>query len=209
MLREPARALPAPRPEAFVTPDDAFLQAILESPDDDTPRLIYADWLEEHGQPERAEFIRLQCLLARMPVDDPRQHKRKARERELAAANGKTWIGPLVGLVTDWQLRRGFVECITIMWRAFRNCHEDYLFRLTPLRELRPLSCSLGGLAFCPLVGRLARIDLRDSHLYDAAVKVLVESPYLANVTLDLRDNFLTDEGKQILLARFGDRIRF
>jgi uncharacterized protein (TIGR02996 family) len=39
--------------------DDAFLQAILDAPDDDTPRLVYADWLEEYGQPDRAAFIRV------------------------------------------------------------------------------------------------------------------------------------------------------
>ena len=44
--------------------DDAFLQAILDAPDDDTPRLVYADWLEEHGQPDRAEFIRSRGLPA-------------------------------------------------------------------------------------------------------------------------------------------------
>ena len=49
-----------------MTHDDAFLQAILESPDDDTPRLVYADWLDEHGQSDRAEFIRESCLLARL-----------------------------------------------------------------------------------------------------------------------------------------------
>ena len=37
-----------------------LLRAVLESPYDDLPRLVYADWLEEHGQPERAEFIRHQ-----------------------------------------------------------------------------------------------------------------------------------------------------
>ena len=49
-----------------MTHDDAFLQAILESPDDDTPRLAYADWLDEHGDPDRAEFLRVQGLLARL-----------------------------------------------------------------------------------------------------------------------------------------------
>ena len=34
--------------------DEAFLQAIRENPDDDAPRLIYADWLEERGDPRRA-----------------------------------------------------------------------------------------------------------------------------------------------------------
>ena len=41
-----------------------LLQAVLDSPDNDAPRLIYADWLDERGEPERAEFIRIQCELA-------------------------------------------------------------------------------------------------------------------------------------------------
>jgi uncharacterized protein (TIGR02996 family) len=46
----------------------AFLAAICAQPDDDTARLVYADWLEEFGgEPERAEFIRVQCELARLP----------------------------------------------------------------------------------------------------------------------------------------------
>ena len=37
----------------------ALLAAIAASPDDDLPRLVYADWLDENGRPLRAEFIRL------------------------------------------------------------------------------------------------------------------------------------------------------
>lgn len=47
---------------------DAFLAAILESPDDDGPRLIFADYLEENGDPARGEFIRIQCAIARLPA---------------------------------------------------------------------------------------------------------------------------------------------
>ena len=43
----------------------AFREAIIADPDDDAPRLVYADWLEEHGDAEYAEFIRVQCELAR------------------------------------------------------------------------------------------------------------------------------------------------
>jgi uncharacterized protein (TIGR02996 family) len=43
--------------------EKAFLRAVCEHPDDDRPRLIFADWLDEHGDP-RGEFIRLQCALA-------------------------------------------------------------------------------------------------------------------------------------------------
>src|SRR5262249_26518532 len=60
---------------------DAFLSDILESPDDDTSRLIYADWLDDHGQPERAEFIRVQIELARLPYRDRRRLSLEQRER--------------------------------------------------------------------------------------------------------------------------------
>ena len=43
----------------------AFIHSIREAPDDDAPRLVYADWLEDNGDPQRAEFIRVQCELAR------------------------------------------------------------------------------------------------------------------------------------------------
>jgi uncharacterized protein (TIGR02996 family) len=37
---------------------DAFLDAIFDHPDDDTPRLVYADWLQEGGYEDYAQFIR-------------------------------------------------------------------------------------------------------------------------------------------------------
>jgi len=45
-----------------------FIPDICEHPDDDSIRLIYADYLEDHGDPERAEFIRVQ-----VEVNGPRQ----------------------------------------------------------------------------------------------------------------------------------------
>lgn len=44
-----------------------LLAAVLASPDDDNVRLVYADWLQENGQGDRAEFIRVQLRLAKMP----------------------------------------------------------------------------------------------------------------------------------------------
>jgi uncharacterized protein (TIGR02996 family) len=41
-----------------------FLQAIRTDPDDDTVRLVYADWLDDRGEGDRAEFIRVQVKLA-------------------------------------------------------------------------------------------------------------------------------------------------
>lgn len=49
------------RVQLQLTDDEAsFRKAICWNPADDAPRLIYADWLDEHGKEEHAEFIRLQ-----------------------------------------------------------------------------------------------------------------------------------------------------
>ncbi|HEV3384748.1 MAG TPA: TIGR02996 domain-containing protein, partial [Gemmata sp.] len=37
---------------------DALHAAICANPDDDTPRLVFADWLDEHGEAKRAAYIR-------------------------------------------------------------------------------------------------------------------------------------------------------
>lgn len=47
-----------------MTDRDAFLTAICARPFDDLPRLVFADWLDEHGEPEFAAFIRLGCHLS-------------------------------------------------------------------------------------------------------------------------------------------------
>lgn len=41
----------------------ALFAAVLAEPEDDTPRLVYADWLDEHGRTDRADLIRVQCWL--------------------------------------------------------------------------------------------------------------------------------------------------
>ena len=69
-----------------------FLQAICEEPDDDAHRLVYADWLDDHGDADRAEFIRLQCALARMDDEDEAM---KAREAELLRLHGEAWVAEL------------------------------------------------------------------------------------------------------------------
>jgi uncharacterized protein (TIGR02996 family) len=64
-----------------MSPEEGFLLEIRAAPEDDCPRLVYADWLEEHGQSERSEFIRVQCRLARLPDDHPDREGLQDRER--------------------------------------------------------------------------------------------------------------------------------
>src|SRR5437867_4475006 len=72
---------------------DAFLQAILDAPDDDTPRLVYADWLDEHGDSPRAEFIRVQIERSRLAADDEQRWPLQDRESALRKKYGSKWLG--------------------------------------------------------------------------------------------------------------------
>jgi uncharacterized protein (TIGR02996 family) len=65
-----------------VTDREALFWAILEDPDDDTLRLIYADALEESGEDRRAAFIRTQVELANVPEYDPAWIRFRYLDRE-------------------------------------------------------------------------------------------------------------------------------
>lgn len=56
---------------AFTVPEAErpFLNNIIEAPDDTLRRLVFADWLEENGQSERATFIRARCAIDDKPPD--------------------------------------------------------------------------------------------------------------------------------------------
>jgi uncharacterized protein (TIGR02996 family) len=53
---------------------DALLAAICANPHEDTPRLAFADWLNENGEDARAEFIRAQCALAQAEDEHDRSY---------------------------------------------------------------------------------------------------------------------------------------
>ncbi|MBY0460679.1 MAG: TIGR02996 domain-containing protein [Gemmataceae bacterium] len=63
----------------------ALLAAIRSQPDEDTPRLAYADWLDENEAPIQAEFIRLQCRLASGSAADADYPDTLERYAEVAA----------------------------------------------------------------------------------------------------------------------------
>src|SRR4051812_31182343 len=96
---------------------DAFLQAVRAAPDEDAPRLLYADWLDERGEHGHAEVIRLQCELARAAEDDPRHDDLTKRSAALEKAHAKAVLRPLRAALnrprrqlTHWKFRRGFLE---------------------------------------------------------------------------------------------------
>jgi uncharacterized protein (TIGR02996 family) len=125
-----------------MTDRQAFLRAIRESPDDDLPRLVYADWLEEHGEPGRASLFRVQVEVG------PGKHG-MASDRELELLTNASLLHEIAALPQDaWmlfphrhcaafeaqhkatgailfcQMVRGFVEkvtCTAEAWRSFAD----------------------------------------------------------------------------------------
>jgi uncharacterized protein (TIGR02996 family) len=112
---------------------DAFLRNIRENPDDDTARLVFADWLDENGDPERAEFIRLQIELSRIEWGDPRWAPLQARESNLLDANRDRWLQGLPKACRDKvAFERGFVATASVTGKQFLRWAEKLKER-TPL----------------------------------------------------------------------------
>jgi uncharacterized protein (TIGR02996 family) len=86
-----------------------LLQGVKENPADDAPRLVLADWLEEHGDP-RGELVRLQVHLAREGEEGPEREEWRRREEELRGRHAAAWVGPLQPLLRDWSFHRGLLR---------------------------------------------------------------------------------------------------
>jgi uncharacterized protein (TIGR02996 family) len=116
-----------------------FLEDILAHPDDDAPRLIFADWLEEEqGDSDRAEFIRVQIERARLPEWDARQVRLRLRERELIEQKGQKWKEelPRIKGISWEEFRRGFVATATFASFAVLRTKASACWAAAPLEAV-------------------------------------------------------------------------
>jgi uncharacterized protein (TIGR02996 family) len=176
-----------------MNPEEAFHEAILESPDDDSPRLVYADWLQEHGDDAaaaaRAEFIRLQIEHARLDEDDYwRRQDFRRREEALVAEHGAAWRAELPAWTrceTCW-FRRGFVALVSAS--AVQFSHEGAeLRRCVPLEGVRLRGLAhYWGIPKGPEFAGLRLLNLSheddDELLSPSDVCALANSPQLGNL---------------------------
>jgi uncharacterized protein (TIGR02996 family) len=177
---------------------DAFLQEILAHPDDDTPRLIYADWLEERGDP-RGEFIRVQCALVKVYAEFPRyrslypnpnwSHPDRpdllaaySRQMQLLRKFEKQWIQEIREYLKGWRFQRGFVEEVTLGANLFLRW-ADLLFAKAPIQHLslHGGSTSLKDVAGSIYLRRLRSLEVQDTTIID--LDTLATSPHLAHLT--------------------------
>jgi uncharacterized protein (TIGR02996 family) len=183
-----------------MTPEEAFIAEIASTPDDDAPRLIFADWLEENAGAgrrkaaraarERAELIRLQCRLDpdRDRFDDPEVNALRERVEALLWPLGEAeeqWLDSLPGrdhgIRACW--RRGFVDALELPVQAFLSHGEQLRQRYPLLRKLVLFRLNGWGerLARCEWLRGIREIELPCWYADDDA-RAVAASPYLGAV---------------------------
>ena len=170
---------PKPEPCPYPPGWEPFLAAIKSHLDDDTPRVVFADWLEENGDPERAEFIRLQCDHASGRQADA------ARADALLIANQRKWVRGLPKSLADNPnparciFRRGFVAEIALRGERWAT-DGPTITRLTPLENLT-LENVVPALLKSPDAVGVPHLSIPCAT--SAIVEALAESPMLPALT--------------------------
>jgi len=178
---------------------DELLAAIISEPQDDVVRLVFADWLEEHDEAERAEFIRLQIAHSQIPDSIE-------REAELLSTYGPVWRHAESSIVNDGAFERGFIEWLEISeygwWRQLEA--KSAFFTESPGRSVRIRNANLSwdqpGEPD-PRTIPIRRLVFDSCEIDDDAMLWLVTQSLPNLVELRLANNFIDDEGLRRLAA--------
>src|SRR5579883_238929 len=174
---------------------EAVLEAIFDLPEDDTPRLAYADWLDEHGQSARAEFIRVQVELAqlaesrekRTKTQEKRITKLAARVRELLDQHSDEWLAGLAAIqpvIDETEFERGFLARVRMTGIAVTDDHLRHLAGAPEIQELTLDDSRVTdeGLARLKPLRNLRELRLSNTAVTPAALKRLAVLPKLVEV---------------------------
>jgi uncharacterized protein (TIGR02996 family) len=207
--------------------EQALLAAIRDRPDDDALRLVYADWLEEHCDADRAELVRVQVELARLPwVDeeyfvDERRERLRRRERALLERHQERWLAGLPRCWgVKWQFHRGLPGSVVFDSATGFRDHAAKVFTAAPVHRLevkrllgvigrRPLL--VDHLVNSELLARLTELNLGGLGIGDAGVVALARSPHTTNLTvLELGGNGMTGVGlRELTRSPILAKLRF
>lgn len=196
-----------------MTDRDALTRAVCATPDDDTPRLILADWLDENGDaPDRlrARFIRVQCEMAHTEEQAPAWRKLYAEERKLLGTlKGRhtALTAHLDKRTTGFGYERGFVGRVTVFAKRFL-AEADRFFADDPIQTVkfvkltsRSGSVPTSDLFSSPKLAPLRTLDLSGSGIGPVELGKLATAENLAGLkTLVLSENPLTPHGLGWLL---------
>ncbi|MCE9546713.1 MAG: TIGR02996 domain-containing protein [Planctomycetia bacterium] len=147
----------------------SHLQAILDSPDDDAPRLAYANRLKRSGDADRAEFIRIQCALDKLSPQAKGRPALEAREKELLDQYGWDWAKEFGTSISEWVYRRGFIERVQMRLETPAEEIRAVLSK-SPIRHIRDTGqcCELKGVVEAlPLFDNLTGLEFWGLYAFD------------------------------------------
>jgi uncharacterized protein (TIGR02996 family) len=126
----------------------ALLRAICDFPDEDTPRLVFADWLAEQGGPVNAAWangIRAQVWRARGAADAATAQQSRVFGSAYGQAKVRERLGIPAGLnVAGWE--RGFPTTVVEPFVTLYEVWPRLAFRV-PIRNLHVYEASEAGAA--------------------------------------------------------------
>jgi len=142
---------------------DAFLAAIRADIDDDTARLVFADWLQEHGHDAQAEFIRFDCHYSGFAPGSWERRQLRERRRAMLEGHIRTWNRALRPHIANCKVIRGFVEIVRM---SEEQCLESLgeVIRNTALRRV-VISSRIGVLDWERFLANPALPELREFFL--------------------------------------------
>jgi uncharacterized protein (TIGR02996 family) len=162
--------------------ETGFLLAIRETPDDDTPRLVYADWLDDNGDSARANFIRLQCQAARLGEADLRRQVPDALARALLLAHRDTWeAGWPRWIRQDCRFERGFAEKLETRAQTFLKSSLSQAPQFHRL-QLAGVAGQIEALARCPSLARITELVLHLGEVRGVGLAPLLRSRHLTSL---------------------------
>ena len=103
-----------------MTDNDAFIASIREHPDDDVRRLIYADWLEEHDEAAKGEYLRIVHALMTLPEEDSKREGLISRLLVISESVEAEWR-EAVGRRFDLVLEGWLANAATNVIRGLRT----------------------------------------------------------------------------------------
>jgi uncharacterized protein (TIGR02996 family) len=181
-----------------MTEQDA-LQAVLARPDEDKPRLAYAEMLDQRGD-VRGAFIRLQLQEAN--GEPPTAQSRLEGPADwLLLKNEYDWAKSLQGIVTSRAFHRGFVSWIALPARAFLEKAAGILAS-HPVQHISFSDAKpwLNDLLQSGFLSRMRSLSFDRCGLDSADLKLLSESPGLGELRwLSLTGNQITLPGAEAL----------
>jgi uncharacterized protein (TIGR02996 family) len=184
-----------------------LLAAIRETPDDDAPRLVYADWLADHGVPERGDFIRAECEAARLPKWSDERLDAEERAASVFVAGATRWLGKLPVGLDNSITERGFWRFAALEKEEARKGLLNAppgLDRIAPALDLyMPYDAALfDEVLACPTLEAVQTLRLDGSDFGDGEAQRLARSPHLRGLRhLSLRGQRLTASGVAAILA--------